>query len=119
MGKLSQFKLAAQLHAAPVFDEVVIEDESGDFDLPEAEPEKLQQEKHTTMKNQKRPDIEMGQQFGELTVKEELAERDKSGQKQYRCLCSCGAEKVAVRYLLLTGQTKSCGHLKRQGRTKA
>ena len=75
-------------------------------------------EKHTMAGTKKRPDIVIGQQFNELTVKKELADRDKYGLKQYLCDCSCGAEKIVNRTGLLKGEPKSCGHLKK-GRPKA
>jgi hypothetical protein len=72
--------------------------------------------KETHMAKSKYPEIQVGQVFGELTVREVLAERDKLGAIQILCDCSCGVEKVANKYLLQSGQTKSCGHLKRAGR---
>lgn len=47
-----------------------------------------------------------GTTVGELEVLEYL------GNKKYRCLCSCGAETIANTSNLVTGHTKSCGHLK-------
>ena len=49
--------------------------------------------------------------FGELTVLEEFL---KEGQKKrfWRCLCSCGKETIVNQNNLVSGTTKSCGHLK-------
>lgn len=47
-----------------------------------------------------------GMTFGELEVLEYV------GDLNYRCLCSCGAETIVNGSNLLTGHTKSCGHLK-------
>ncbi len=57
-----------------------------------------------------------GQKFGKLTV-EKLHEKiqqyknnKKSGFKYYfLCKCECGNKKIVESYLLISGQTKSCG----------
>ena len=54
-----------------------------------------------------------GQTFGELTV----LKRDdtRKGKNAYwLCKCSCGKEKSVETRKLLSGETKSCGHLRRQ-----
>lgn len=54
-----------------------------------------------------------GQQFGELTAIEPTDQR-KSVGVVWRCRCSCGAEVYATAKDLRSGNTKSCGHLKRE-----
>lgn len=53
----------------------------------------------------------IGKQFTELKVLKLCEERIK-GKKQYLCLCSCGKETVKTRNVLVTGNSKSCGHTK-------
>ena len=53
----------------------------------------------------------INKQFGELTVKQLCSERVK-GKKQYICDCSCGKETIKTRNVLITGNSKSCGHTK-------
>ena len=54
-----------------------------------------------------------GKKFGRLRVLEKTKER-KWGNVVYLCLCDCGKLKKVVGYLLTTGNTKSCGCLKRE-----
>ena len=49
-----------------------------------------------------------GQQFGSLTVLE-FADKSSSGRVRWRCICSCGNEKVVLAHSLKNGETKSCG----------
>ena len=67
--------------------------------------------------------IEIGDVYGELTVvaedfKREQVDIDKFPNKKhfkyYKCLCSCGKETTVQMYQLLTGRTRSCGHLKKE-----
>jgi hypothetical protein len=55
----------------------------------------------------------IGQKFGELEVLEYVGRRQRGKRRvsYYRCKCSCGKEKIIARNQLLSGQTKSCGHL--------
>lgn len=53
--------------------------------------------------------IRCGDVFGRLTV---VAKEAGSGESRYRCLCSCGNEKIVSGVLLKTGGVKSCGCLK-------
>lgn len=54
-----------------------------------------------------------GQTFGELTVlKRDDARKGRSAY--WLCKCSCGKEKSVEARKLLSGETKSCGHLRRQ-----
>ena len=48
----------------------------------------------------------VGQQFGEWTVLKSVPNTDK-----LLCRCSCGIEKAVKRNHLLSGESKSCGHL--------
>jgi hypothetical protein len=54
-----------------------------------------------------------GDQFGRLTVLSRDC-RDKHGYLTYGCLCSCGRKKVVRSTLLVHGQTRSCGCLRRE-----
>lgn len=54
-----------------------------------------------------------GKKFGRLLVLEEIQER-KFGEKQYRCRCDCGNTCVARTSSLRTGNTKSCGCLRKR-----
>lgn len=50
-----------------------------------------------------------GQEFGELTVLSRAENQKKHAA--WNCLCSCGNKTVVSSTHLLTGHTKSCGHL--------
>ena len=52
--------------------------------------------------------IEIGQIFGALTVLRE-GDRSAHGHKQWVCACSCGNEKQYRKFLLVSGQVRSCG----------
>jgi hypothetical protein len=54
-----------------------------------------------------------GDQFGRLTVLSQ-ASRDKHGYLMYGCICTCGRKKVVRSTLLVHGQTRSCGCLRRE-----
>ena len=54
-----------------------------------------------------------GKQFGRLTVLE-FAKKTKRGRYMWRCLCSCGKEKLIVSSNLTRGNTQSCGCLHRE-----
>lgn len=51
--------------------------------------------------------------FGKLTAIEELPER-KQNRVVWRCKCECGKEINVISVYLTTGQTKSCGCLKKE-----
>jgi hypothetical protein len=51
-----------------------------------------------------------GQVFGRLTVLS-VADRTSSGRIRWKCLCSCGNDKVVSGQSLKAGLTKSCGCL--------
>jgi hypothetical protein len=54
-----------------------------------------------------------GDQFGRLTVLSQAC-RDKHGYLMYGCICTCGRTKVVRSTLLVHGQTRSCGCLRRE-----
>lgn len=59
-----------------------------------------------------------GQKFGMLTALCRV-QPDASGNTQWLCRCSCGAE-TTVRYQhLVTGKQKSCGHGQRRSRGRS
>lgn len=64
--------------------------------------------KHTTP-----PKIQAGDVFHDLTVVE-LHHQDTRWRRHYLCRCKCGTEKVIQGGLLTSGNTKSCGCLKRE-----
>lgn len=51
----------------------------------------------------------IGQKFNSLTVIEKHPDRTASKKVQWKCLCDCGKETLAVTQHLLNGNTKSCG----------
>lgn len=58
-----------------------------------------------------------GQKFGKLTVLK-LDHIEKS-KKYWLCKCDCGKEKIVNGYSLKRGDTKSCGCLRKKGKSKA
>ncbi|WP_346207600.1 hypothetical protein NSS91_15960 [Caldifermentibacillus hisashii] len=54
-----------------------------------------------------------GKRFGRLTVLEELPER-KNGKVVWRCRCDCGNVVNVVSTYLTSGQTTSCGCVKKE-----
>lgn len=74
------------------------------------------------MINIKYPRDLTGMQFGELTVLGRDAEYiDNNGQikrDKWVCRCSCGSETIVIRHDLVTGNTKSCGCIKKRKRAK-
>lgn len=54
-----------------------------------------------------------GQRFGRLTVISR-AENDKVGQALWHCFCDCGNEIIVFGWNLRTGNTKSCGCLRKE-----
>lgn len=55
--------------------------------------------------------VHLGDQFGELTVVEEIENDDP--QRCWVCLCSCGTPTEVRTGDLRSGNTRSCGHLRR------
>lgn len=58
-----------------------------------------------------------GQKFGKLTVLK-LDHIEKS-KKYWLCKCDCGKEKIVNGYSLKRGDTKSCGCLRKKGKSNA
>ena len=61
--------------------------------------------------------VQKGQQYGRLTIVEC---QGKNSQRQIicKCVCECGEEKVLASSRLLSGNTKSCGCLRRENSKK-
>ncbi len=55
--------------------------------------------------------IQLGDIFGRLTVIELFAEQ---GRRKARVRCDCGTEKIVVAYALRSGDTRSCGCLRKE-----
>lgn len=55
-----------------------------------------------------------GQQFGRLTVLEKSDKKTANGNTNWVCLCACGHKSIVDGYSLRTGQTQSCGCLRRE-----
>ena len=55
-----------------------------------------------------------GKEFGKLTVIRQLLKRDKHRKIRWRCKCSCGNIITTTSNCLLKGNTKSCGHNKKE-----
>ena len=55
-----------------------------------------------------------GKKFGKLTVIERLP--NKKGHVIYKCVCECGTHCEILSHNLTSGNTKSCGCLRRKGR---
>lgn len=55
-----------------------------------------------------------GETFGELKVIEKIG-TNKYNYSLWKCQCSCGKEVIVASRELLSGDTKSCGHLKSRG----
>lgn len=55
----------------------------------------------------------IGKRFGRLTVTAE-AEKSRGRKKRWRCLCDCGGETITGTSNLTSGNTQSCGCLRRE-----
>lgn len=55
------------------------------------------------------------QKFGRLTAIK-IVGKNKSGSRKWLCICDCGNETVVEQYRLSSGQTKSCGCLKKENK---
>ena len=53
-----------------------------------------------------------GMRFGDLSVKERISE--KGHKTKYLCNCDCGNKIVVTGSSLISGHTKSCGHIRRK-----
>jgi hypothetical protein len=56
----------------------------------------------------------VGKVFGRMTVVREARARTKTSAARYECLCSCGTTKEVCASNLWSGDTKSCGCLRRE-----
>lgn len=54
-----------------------------------------------------------GQVFGRLTVVD-LSHRSQTGKHHWTCICECGTSRIVDGAAMLSGNTKSCGCLKRE-----
>lgn len=59
----------------------------------------------------------IGQRFGKLTVLERC-ENSADGKAQFRCVCDCGHEVIVRNRSLKTGDTKSCGCLRKENHSR-
>lgn len=59
-----------------------------------------------------------GQKFGRLVVLEEDTVRTRTGSLKWVCSCTCGTIKSVIASDLKTGNTRSCGCLKKESYTK-
>jgi len=55
-----------------------------------------------------------GQRFGKLTVVQRAAANDKRNRARWLCVCDCGTKKVVAGCHLISGDTRSCGCLRRE-----
>ena len=67
----------------------------------------------TLLKLKYAPKNFVGKRFGKLIVKERLKLMNKNRSIYYLCICDCGIEKVIGSNNLQSGNTKSCGCLKK------
>ena len=67
---------------------------------------------------ERRKDLNPGQQFGSWTVLQLDEERTTPHQRYYKCRCACGEEKSVLGRMLRTGQSKSCGCARNEERRK-
>lgn len=59
-----------------------------------------------------------GQRFGKL-VAVKIVDRNVSSGKQWLCHCDCGNDIIVSARALLSGNTKSCGCLKKEPRNNS
>jgi len=57
--------------------------------------------------------VVLGQRFGRLVVLER-AENSKRGESRWGCVCACGEIKIVPAYSLKSGESKSCGCLRKE-----
>jgi len=55
-----------------------------------------------------------GRKFGKLTAIRVADERNNSGSLMWVCQCECGGDRTTTVSALTSGNTRSCGCLKRQ-----
>lgn len=61
--------------------------------------------------------LQIGEKYGRLTVAE-YSHTDAHPRRYFRCVCDCGGEVVTHTNSLRTGNTKSCGCLAKEARSK-
>ena len=59
-----------------------------------------------------------GQRFGRLTVRVDSGRRGVGGQILWDCRCACGRRRLVLGANLRTGNTRSCGCLRRLPRAE-
>ena len=59
----------------------------------------------------------LGKQFNRLTVIERIETPSKNGSTLWKCLCSCGKEKIVTSSHLIGGYIQSCGCLRNENAT--
>ena len=73
--------------------------------------------KLSVQSNQNKSKIKIGDKFNRLTIIEE-AGYNKRNRPLWKCKCSCGVVKIILGNALQTGNTKSCGCLSLESKTK-
>jgi hypothetical protein len=58
-------------------------------------------------------DISVGDVFGDWTIRECVG-TNKDNRLTFKCLCTCGVQRVVRGFALLNGNSKSCGHASRE-----
>lgn len=66
----------------------------------------------TSFKHRKNAKDMMGQRFGRLVVI--AAAPSIASKARWRCQCDCGGQSIHARQVLIAGEAKSCGCLKRE-----
>ena len=77
----------------------------------------LELQSRRTCGNHNDPNDIIGQKFGKLLVIK-ATEEYRGGNRQYKCKCDCGTEKLVSRGNLLSGHTTSCGCTLSKGEEK-
>jgi hypothetical protein len=62
----------------------------------------------------KKLNIELGDKYGRWTIIKEVENCVKPKERQFRCVCECGNEKIIKMFYLRKGESKSCGCLKKK-----
>lgn len=74
--------------------------------------------KHETKIVKKKVELDLtSKRYGKLVVLKYAGRSEKTGYKQWLCKCDCGNEKAINQKDLLSGDTKSCGCLKKESRS--
>lgn len=64
------------------------------------------------MRHNEKLSLNPGDKFGEWIVIKEATPYHGSGARSYLCRCSCGNERIVRAERLVSGKSKSCGHVK-------